>query len=136
MTRLNGLNKDEPSVYVDMSGNAQVLAKVHSHLGDALKNSTKRPAPPTGMPRGTGQTYSPARRRISFSSRLIWLSIGNATAWSATMPAIVKESTAFYGDAKAWIALQTHRFADMDAAYGTLLKGVAPKDGHIVVTGN
>ena len=115
---ISKLSKNEPSVYVDMSGNVSVLTQVHSHLGDALRNSTSVGATPDFF---FVPTHMVAHRERD--------------GLAGHDARIVEGSSAFYKAAQGWIDIQTHAFADMGDTYALLLKGVTPRDGHIVVTG-
>ncbi|MGD1934962.1 MAG: DUF2855 family protein [Candidatus Phaeomarinobacter sp.] len=128
------LNTNEPSVYVDMSGNVGVLTQVHSHLGDALKNSTSVGATHWDAPRdGADSLPGPTPDFFFVPTHMVEHRERDGLAGHDVR--IVAGSTAFYKAAQNWIDTQTHSFVDMGDTYALLLKGVSPKDGHIVVTG-
>ncbi len=131
---IDQLSKEEPSVYVDMSGNVSVLTQVHSHLGDALKNSTSVGATHWDAPRDGADTL-PGPTPDFFFVPTHMVEHRERDGLAGHDARIVDGSSAFYTAAKNWIDIQTHTFADMGDTYALLLKGVSPKDGHIVVTG-
>ncbi|GAA6156300.1 DUF2855 family protein [Pyruvatibacter sp. HU-CL02332] len=128
------LNQSEPSVYVDMSGNRDVLTRIHTHLGDALKNSTGVGATHWDAPRDdAAELPGPTPDFFFVPTHMVEHRERDGLAGHDAR--IVEGSTAFYGAAKNWIDIQMHAFADMSDTYASLLKGVSPKDGHIVVAG-
>lgn len=127
------LDASVPSLYVDMSGNRGVLEQVHTQMGDALRNSTAVGATHWDASREAGELPGPVPDFFFVPTHMVEHRERDGLA--AHDARIVTESTAFYEVARDWISLQTHSFADMDAAYGSLLKGVTPRDGHIVIAG-
>ena len=129
------LSQSEPSVYVDMSGNRDVLTRIHTHLGDALKNSTGVGATHWDAPRDdAAELPGPTPDFFFVPTHMVEHRERDGLAGHDAR--IVEGSTAFYGAAQNWIDIQTHAFADMSDTYASLLKGVSPKDGHIVVVGS
>ncbi|MEQ9693295.1 DUF2855 family protein [Shimia sp. SDUM112013] len=122
-----------PSVYVDMAGNAEVKARLHSHLGDQLRHSSAvgtshwdqfQPKQKLAGPKPQF-FFAPSqieKRRADWGPGEIERRI--SAAWKRIA-----------ADAESWLTLREH--AGLEAAvpvYTALAKGqAAPGDGHVVV---
>lgn len=122
-----------PSVYVDMSGNAAVKARLHNHLRDHVKHSAAvgtshwdqftKPEPlPGAKPQFFFAPSQIAKRRAEWGPGVIEAQI--TQAW--------KRNAA---DAGTWMDVRVH--TGFDAAlpiYAALANGTAnPRDGHVIV---
>lgn len=121
----------QPSVYVDMSGNALVKAQVHSVLGEHLKHSSAvgishwdQFQPQTVVEGVKPQFFfAPAqiaKRREEWGPGVIEKQITQAWKRLAT-------------DASDWLDVQLHDgIAEAAKVYDALAKGTAnPRDGHV-----
>ena len=122
----------KPSVYVDMSGNAQVKAQVHTTLGQALKHSSAvgishwdQFNPKTAVEGVKPQFFfAPAqiaKRRDEWGPGVIEKQI--TLAWKRLA-----------ADAGTWLDVQVHDGIGQAAqVYDALAKGTAnPRDGHVI----
>lgn len=122
-----------PSVYVDMSGNAEVKLQLHTHLGEDMKHSAAvgtshwdKFAKPQQMPGARPQFFfAPsqiAKRREDWGPGVIERKI--TAAWKRVA-----------ADAENWMTLKRH--AGLGAAqpvYDALARGKAnPTEGHVIV---
>ena len=124
--------KDEPTVVVDMSGNAEVLAGIQQCLGDNLKYCINvglthwdQPAQGTGIPKD--------RKEMFFAPGHIQK---RSAEWGAKE--LDQRTTAFMMQAgmkaQAWISYQPHRgLQALDALYGQVARGeIAPDKGLVI----
>lgn len=121
-----------PSVYVDMAGNADVRARLHSHLGDLLRHSSAvgtshwdqfRPAQELDGPKPQF-FFAPAqieKRRADWGPGVIERQIGEA--WQRVAVS-----------ADSWLDIRTHHgWSAAQQVYADLASGRAnPRDGHII----
>ena len=121
-----------PSVYVDMAGNAEVKARLHTHLGDALRHSAAvgtshwdKFAPPQDLPGPKPQFFfapsQVAKRREEWGPGRIEAQI--TAAWKRIA-----------ADADTWLDIVTHDGLDSaPALWADLAAGrTSPRDGHVV----
>ncbi len=121
-----------PSVYVDMAGNAEVKARLHTHLGDALRHSAAvgtshwdKFAPPQDLPGPKPQFFfapsQVAKRREEWGPGRIEAQI--TAAWKRIA-----------ADADTWLDIVTHDGLDCaPAIWADLAAGrTSPRDGHVV----
>ncbi|MEQ8746621.1 DUF2855 family protein [Pyruvatibacter sp.] len=125
------LPRSEPSIYVDMSGNRSVLAQVHAHLGDRLKNSTGVGATHWDAPRNDAAPL-PGPVPDFFFVPTHMVEQREKDGLAAHDARIAEGSLAFCSVAENWVELRSHAFTDMGTTYASLLEGVVPGDGHIV----
>lgn len=122
----------EPSVYVDMSGNASVKAQVHSQLGAQLKHSSAVGIShwdqfrPQAVVEGVKPQFffAPAqiaKRREEWGPGVIEKQI--TQAWRRLAK-----------DTSGWLDIKTHDGIGQAAdVYGALANGTAnPRDGHVI----
>jgi hypothetical protein len=122
----------DPSVYVDMAGNADVKSRLHHHLGDNMLYSAAvgtshwdKFAQPKDLPG--------ARPKFFFAPEQIRK---RREEWGPG--AIEKQITAAWkriaGDSDDWLSVQVHEGLDTAlVVYKSLAKGKAsPKDGHVI----
>lgn len=129
---ISALDATEPTVIVDMSGNARLLAAIQTHLGEALKYSImvgfthwEEPAKGTGIPAD--------RREMFFAPGQLQK---RSDAWGAKE--LDQQITAFMMkagmQAQAWISYETHQgLAALTTLYGDVAQGkVAPNRGLVI----
>ncbi len=122
-----------PSVYVDMAGNAEVKARLHSHLGDHLRHSAAvgtshwdRFAPPRNLAGPKPQFFfAPsqiAKRRAEWGPGVIEARI--TAAWKRIA-----------ADADDWLeVVEHHGIATAPALWADLAAGRSPaREGHVLV---
>ena len=124
-----------PSVYVDMAGNAEVKARLHTHLADHLTHSSAvgtshwdRFQPKQDLPGPKPQFFfAPAqieKRRADWGPGVIERKV--AVAWKSVA-----------AEASDWMDLRYHSgLGEAQAAYDLLARGKsAPRDGHVIELG-
>ncbi len=123
----------EPSAYVDMSGNRDVLSRVHRHLGDDLVAScgvgithweSRDGADPASLP-GAKPTmfFAPSqimKRNQELGPAVYQQRIGEATR-------------AFFAEVDRWVTIEEHPFSELQAIYQTVLAGASPDRGYVIV---
>jgi len=121
-----------PSVYVDMSGNSDVKAALHEHLGDALKHSSA-----VGL--SHWDHFAPAKKLAGPKPVFFFAPsqvVKRREEWGPGE--IEKQITAAWKriatDASTWMKVQVHRgIAEAEAPYHMLVTGQAdPKTGVII----
>jgi len=127
------LDADAPSVYVDMSGNKTVLTAVHTHLRDALKNSTgvglthwesaAAPDAAEELPGPTPDFFFVPTHMVEHREK---------TSLAEHDARISREVQDFYAFIAPHLAIKPHAFADMEQTYAALLGGPSPTTGHMV----
>jgi hypothetical protein len=121
-----------PTVVVDMSGNARVLASLQDHLGDNLKycinvglTNWDEPSQGTDIPK--------ERREMFFAPGHLQR---RSQEWGATV--LDQRTTAFMMQAgvkaQAWVSYQTHEgLRGLEAAYRAVARGqIAPDKGLVI----
>lgn len=121
-----------PTVVVDMSGNARVLASLQDHLGDNLKYCINvglthwdEPSQGTDIPK--------ERREMFFAPGHLQR---RSQEWGATV--LDQRTTAFMMQAgvkaQAWVSYQTHEgLRGLEAAYRAVARGqIAPDKGLVI----
>jgi hypothetical protein len=122
----------EPSAYIDMAGNPDVLARVHHHLSDNLLNScgvgithweTRTAEKPASLP-GAKPTmfFAPTqivKRNDELGPKVYQHKIAEATG-------------AFLAVVDNWVTIEEHPFAEVESVYETVLNGASPDRGYIV----
>lgn len=120
------------SAYVDMSGNGEVLNRVHHHLTDNLVNSCGvgithhqsglRPAAdsmPGPKPEGFFAPTQIIKRNQELGSGVYQQRIGDATQ-------------AFLDKVDMWVTIQERPFEELDDVYHTVLNGASPDRGYVI----
>jgi hypothetical protein len=123
---------DEPSAYVDMSGNRVVLAKVHHHLGDNLLNSCGVGATHWEARKGEAPSSLPGAKPTMFfaPSQIVKR---NEELGPAVYQAKIAEATgAFFADVDRWVSIEEHPFSQISEVYEAMLNGPSPKRGYVV----
>ncbi|NNE52007.1 MAG: DUF2855 family protein [Sulfitobacter sp.] len=122
----------ESSVYVDMSGNAQVKKALHAHLGDALKHSAA-----VGI--SHWNQFNPAQELAGPKPQFFFAPAQIAKRREEWGPGeIERQITAAWkrvaADASDWMAVKVHKGVEQAAeVYDALARGTAdPRDGHVV----
>jgi hypothetical protein len=122
----------EPSAYIDMAGNKDVLARVHHHLRDSLVNScgvgithwdALQGEDPASLP-GAAQTmfFAPSqivKRNKELGPEVYQQKIAAATA-------------AFFALVDDWVSIQEAPLSNVEQVYRTVLNGPAPDTGYVV----
>ena len=122
-----------PTAYVDMSGNRDVLARVHHHLGEQLLAScgvgathwqARDGEDPASLP-GAKPTmfFAPSqimKRHEELGGEVYQRMIGEATA-------------AFFARVDEWVTIEEHPFTNIASVYDEVLNGTSPNRGMIVV---
>lgn len=121
-----------PSAYVDMAGNRSVLSALHHHLQDNMVCSCgvgithwedRDGDAPEDLP-GAKPTMFFAPSQIIKRNEELGPAVYQDMLGSATH--------AFFADVDQWVKVEEHPFADVDAIYQAVLKGIAPDRGIIV----
>jgi hypothetical protein len=123
---------DEPAVYVDMSGNAQVKAALHDHFGDRLRHSAA-----VGISHwdkfNPGQALAGPKPQFFFAPAQI---AKRREEWGpgeieARITAAWKRLAVEAGD---WMQVRVHEGLETaETVWGDLAQGQAdPRDGHVV----
>lgn len=122
-----------PSAYVDMSGNREVLARLHRHLGDNVVAScgvgithweSRDGEDPGDLP-GAKPTmfFAPSqimKRNEELGAARYQEMIGGATG-------------AFLAEVDRWVTIEEHPFTEIESVYRTVLAGPAPDRGYVIV---
>lgn len=121
-----------PSVYVDMSGNAQVKTQVHSTLGPHLKHSSA-----VGI--SHWDQFQPENKVEGVKPQFFFAPAQIAKRREEWGPGVMeKQITAAWkrlaADASSWLDVQVHQGIGAAAdVYGALAEGTAdPRHGHII----
>ena len=125
--------KQQPSAYVDMSGNGDVLKRVHNHLADNLVNScavgithhkSGLSQAPTSLPGAKPEMFFAPTQIVKRNEELgpvvYQQQIGEATQ-------------AFLDVVDNWVTIEEHPFNELDSVYQTILNGASPYRGYIVI---
>ncbi|MEQ6203902.1 DUF2855 family protein [Sulfitobacter sp. HNIBRBA2951] len=122
----------QPSVYVDMSGNAEVKANVHSTLGDALKHSSA-----VGI--SHWDQFAPQSKVEGVKPEFFFAPAQIEKRRGEWGPGVIeKQITAAWkrlaADAGSWLDVKVHDgIGEAAAVYGALADGSAnPREGHII----
>lgn len=121
-----------PSVYVDMSGNAEVKAQLHSHLNDQLKHSAA-----VGI--SHWDQFNPAVELAGPKPQFFFAPAQIAKRREDWGPGVIEGKITeswkrIAADASGWLDVKVHEGIGAAAAvYGALANGTAnPRDGHIL----
>jgi len=132
---VEALDPGTSTVYVDMSGNRGVLARVHRHFGDNLVCSCgvgithydqRDGEAPDALP-GAKPTMFFAPSQIQKRNQ----------QWG---PAVYQEklgaaTQAFLEQVDDWVTIVEHPYSDVDRVYHTVLAGAAPDRAYVIATG-
>lgn len=122
----------KPSAYVDMSGNGEVLERVHHHLADNLLRScavgvTHHEAvlqqAPTSLPGATPSMFFAPSQIVKRSKEL------GPDVYQQKIAAATKS---FFAEVDDWVAIEEIPFSELDSIYHTVLSGASPDRGYIV----
>ena len=125
---------NEPSAYVDMAGNREVLARVHHHFGDNLVNScgvgithweARDGADPKDLPGAKpSMFFAPSqivKRNEELGPETYQRLIGEATA-------------AFFAAVDDWVRIEEHPFEQAQTVFNTVRDGASPAIGYVVTS--
>lgn len=121
-----------PSVYVDMSGNAQVKAQVHSTLGGQLKHSSA-----VGI--SHWDQFEPQNKVEGVKPQFFFAPAQIAKRREEWGPGVMEKKITqawkrLAEDAGSWLDVKVHDgIGEAAAVYGALADGTAnPREGHII----
>lgn len=121
-----------PSVYVDMSGNAEVKTALHAHLDDQLKHSAA-----VGI--SHWDQFDPAVKLAGPKPQFFFAPAQIAKRREEWGPGVIEGKITeswkrIAADASGWLDVKVHDgIGEAAAVYGALANGTAnPRDGHIL----
>ena len=121
-----------PSVYVDMAGNAQVKAALHTHLGDHLKHSAA-----VGI--SHWDQFNPRQEYKGIKPKFFFAPAQIAKRREEWGPGVIdrKVEEAFLrlaSEASSWMDVKVHRGLDaVPEVYAALIDGaLSPQEGHVI----
>ena len=130
--QLSSLPTDRPAVMIDMAGNGEVVAAIHTAFGDQLKYSCavggthwESKPKPTNLPGPAPEFFfAPARivkRTQDWGAEELLAQMGNA--WSD-----------FLGFSDQWLRVSHHHGSEaLERVYLDVLSGrIDPQDGHVI----
>ena len=124
----------EPSAYVDMAGNRQVLANVHHHLGVNVVESCGVGATHWEARDGEDPRSLPGARPTMFFAPTQIVKRNEELGPERYQQLIGEATTAFLAEVDQWVTIEEHPFAEVESVYQTVLGGASPDRGYVVVT--
>lgn len=129
---IESINNSIPSAYVDMSGNREVLSRVHHHLKDKLVQSCavgithweSRLSQEVGELPGAKPTLFFAPSQI----------VKRNKEWGPAeyQARLAKATDSFLSEVDKWVTIEEFNFADITSVYNQVLVG-APADKAVIV---
>ena len=125
---------DEPSAYIDMAGNKEVLARVHHHLRENLVNSCGVGITHWDARQGEDPTSLPGASPTMFFAPSQIVKRNKELGPEVYQQRITQATDAFFAVVDNWVSIQEAPLNEVEQVYRTVLKGPAPNIGYIVTS--
>jgi hypothetical protein len=125
----------EPSVYVDMAGNRDVLARLHHHLADDVMASCGVGATHWEAREGEDPRSLPGARPTMFFAPSQIMKRNDELGPAVYQGQIAEATRSFLSEVDQWVTIEEHPFSEIEAVYRTVLAGPPPDRGYVVVNG-
>jgi hypothetical protein len=122
----------QPSAYVDMAGNRAVLARVHHHLGDNLRNSCGVGITHWEAREGEAPADLPGAKPTMFFAPSQIVKRNQELGPALYQEKIAEATGAFLQRVDTWVTIEEHPFSDVDAIYQNVLQGAQPDRGFVI----
>ena len=120
------------SVYVDMAGNRDVLARVHRHLGDQLVNSSGVGATHWEAREGEAPSTLPGAKPTMFFAPTQIQKRNREWGPQLYTERVAAATADFFARVDDWVTIEEHPFAEIDGVYRSVLQGASPERGFVV----
>lgn len=123
----------QPSAYVDMSGDRPVLARVHHHLADRLVASCGVGITHWESRDGEDPAALPGAKPAMFFAPSQIMKRNQELGAGVYQRRIAEATAAFLAEVDNWVTIEEHPFEDLESVYRTVLNGAPPDRGYVVV---
>jgi hypothetical protein len=124
-----------PSAYVDMSGNSDVLQRLHYHLTDNLLCSCGVGVTHHESGLGAGDDNMPGAKPQMFFAPSQIVKRNEELGPEVYQQKIGEATQAFLEQVDNWVTIEEHDFGEVDAVFHTVLDGAAPNRGFVITAG-
>jgi hypothetical protein len=122
----------EPSAYVDMAGNRDVLAAVHHHLKEKLVNSCGVGITHWEAQEGADPASLPGAKQAMFFAPTQIVKRSEELGPAEYQRRIAEATGEFFARVDAWVTIDEHPFTELASVYDTVLNGPSPDRGYVV----
>ncbi|WP_279246973.1 DUF2855 family protein [Candidatus Litorirhabdus singularis] len=123
------------SAYVDMSGNGDVLRRLHHHLADNLLCSCGVGVTHHESGLGQGSDDMPGAKPQMFFAPSQIVKRNEELGPEIYQQQIGEATQAFLAEVDNWVSIEEHAFSDVDAVFHTILDGASPTRGYVITAG-
>ena len=124
----------EPSAYIDMAGNKDVLARVHHHLRDNLVNSCGVGITHWDALEGEDPASLPGAAPTMFFAPSQIVKRNKELGPKVYQQKIAAATTEFFALVDDWVSIQEAPLSNVEQVYRAVLNGPAPDIGYVVIS--